>query len=517
MRSAFQRAGLRTTALFVAALSAVGSAHADFVRFEADNYAATSGGNGFQVVDVYAVFEASSDRLLNCFNVDLDIVGAVTSNFYQASIPSVWPASGLPALVILNSDLFAYDTFVTIGAPQGELTNGTTGDPSFDDASFLATGSINTPAGWYNLPPSNGWGDAGGDLRVLLGRFTIEDQHWQTGSRITWSATVGYISGGQTKFNAESRTFFFPTVAVSADLAPEDMDGDSKGDLVWHDPTAGNLRFWKVDGLSLVSSTTLAASVPSTLVPQGSGDVDGDGDPDFIFRASNGDIVVHFTQAGNTTSSATIAAGIASAWVVAAIGDLDGDGRADIVVRNTSTNEVRGWLMDAQFRWRTGTIGTATNLEFLTGCDLNGNGTMDLVFRTSTGQVHAWLVDGLETTFTGPVANSGLVPSNWSVISNGDLDGNGTADLIWRNSTNGNVNGWLMNGAARTAGGLISAGVPNNWQPIATLDLDGDGDDDVVWRNGTNNNINGWLMQGLVKASGGNMGTTNANWAPVIR
>ncbi|MDZ4753796.1 MAG: VCBS repeat-containing protein [Phycisphaerae bacterium] len=510
MRRLFTTAVLASSTFAASLLTQ--DARGDFVGYEADNYAASAGGDAYQVIDVYAVFTSPTDRLLNIFDVDLFIDDALTTNFYQASVPAIWPASGLPAVIILDADAFAYDTFVTIGALQGDLSNGTLGDPSFNDALFLATGELNPPAGWYNLPGSNGHGDAGGDLRVLVGRFTIEDQFWQSGAKIWWTATVGYIGDVGTAFSTQSRPFYFPTVAVPQAPLAEDFDNDGKGDIIWHAPGSNTVRFWKLDGVSLIFATTLSGNVPGTWTAQGSGDFDGDGDPDMLFRTSTGDFVIQFVENEDTTTTETVVAGVAAAWQCVAIGDVDVDGRADLVFRNTTTKEIRLWLMDGAIRWRMGSLGFGGTLQFVTGCDLDGNGSMDLVWRTPAGQVQVWLLDGFNVLSSGAVSGANNVPLNWSVVSNGDLNGDSHADLVWRNNDNGNVNGWLMSGATKIGGGLISPNVAAAWIPVASLDTNGDGDDDLVWRNVTTGVINVWNMNGLTKLNGASIGTVPSAW-----
>ena len=53
--------------------------------------------------------------------------------------------------------------------------------------------------------------------------------------------------------------------------------------------------------------------------------------------------------------------------------------------------------------------------------------------------------------------------TDWTIAGVGDFDGNGKADILWRNTTSGAVAIWLMNGTA-----ISSQGVPGTaplvWQ-----------------------------------------------------
>ena len=76
-----------------------------------------------------------------------------------------------------------------------------------------------------------------------------------------------------------------------------------------------------------------------------------------------------------------------------------------------------------------------------------------------------------------------------------DLNADGTADLLWRNSLSGVVVGWLMNNATIASVGVL-AGVSSAWEIEGSGDVDGDGNADVVWRN-TNTGVKQYLQQHL--------------------
>jgi hypothetical protein len=95
--------------------------------------------------------------------------------------------------------------------------------------------------------------------------------------------------------------------------------------------------------------------------------------------------------------------------------------------------------------------------------DLDGDGKADLVWReTNTGDVGAWLMNGLSTATTGVIA--GAVPAAWVIADVGDLDGDGKADLVWRETNTGDVGAWLMNGLSTATTGVIAGAVPLAWE-----------------------------------------------------
>jgi len=141
--------------------------------------------------------------------------------------------------------------------------------------------------------------------------------------------------------------------------------------------------------------------------------------------------------------------------------------------------------------------------------DVNGDGKADLVWRnTSDGNTAIWLMDG---TAIGSSGFPGGVPLVWQIAGVGDVNGDGTADIIWRNSTTGTVAVWLMNGLT-----ITSVGFPGSaslaWQIDGVGDLNGDGKADLVWRN-TNGNAAVWLLNGKeVPSSTGSLGAVSSAW-----
>jgi hypothetical protein len=73
------------------------------------------------------------------------------------------------------------------------------------------------------------------------------------------------------------------------------------------------------------------------------------------------------------------------------------------------------------------------------------------------------------------------VPGQWAIVGQCDFNGDGHADLLWRD-TSGNVAIWEMNGiAVSNANSSFVANVPTNWSIVGTGDFNGDGFADILW------------------------------------
>ena len=98
--------------------------------------------------------------------------------------------------------------------------------------------------------------------------------------------------------------------------------------------------------------------------------------------------------------------------------------------------------------------------------DFNGDGKADILWRNvSTGANAIWLMSGFS------VAAGAFIPTlstaGWTISGVGDYNTDSKADILWRNTSTGATAIWLMNGFSVAAGALLPA-VPTNWRAVAT-------------------------------------------------
>ncbi|MDR4485133.1 MAG: FG-GAP-like repeat-containing protein [Nitrospirales bacterium] len=131
--------------------------------------------------------------------------------------------------------------------------------------------------------------------------------------------------------------------------------------------------------------------------------------------------------------------------------------------------------------------------------DVNGDGKADLVWRNSNGATAIWFMNGTAIASAG---FPGGVPLKWQIAGVGDVNGDGKADVIWRHSTSGTVAIWLMNGVTITSVGFPGS-APPAWAIQAVGDVNGDGTADIVWRNTSSGAVSVWFMNGATITSAG--------------
>lgn len=127
--------------------------------------------------------------------------------------------------------------------------------------------------------------------------------------------------------------------------------------------------------------------------------------------------------------------------------------------------------------------------------DFNGDGRTDLVWRNQVrGDVAVWLMNGKEILDFAVVLPG--VPLSWTIEGIDDFNKDGKDDFIWRNRANGDVALWLMNGRKIDTAAIVLPGVPLSWEIEGISDLNNDNQADLIWRDRSNGDVAVWLMNG---------------------
>jgi VCBS repeat-containing protein len=130
---------------------------------------------------------------------------------------------------------------------------------------------------------------------------------------------------------------------------------------------------------------------------------------------------------------------------------------------------------------------------FGSSVDFNGDGRADILWRNgSSGLFTEWQSSG--NSFNPNVYVNGTVNTTWHIAGLADFNGDGRSDVIFRNDT-GLFTEWQSTGNGFSPNIYVDAGVSPSWHLIATADFSGDGRADLLWRN-TSGTFTEWQSTG---------------------
>ena len=328
---------------------------------------------------------------------------------------------------------------------------------------------------------------AGGGVQLTLQAATAiadvrNDFNGDGRSDILWRSTSGQLSnwlgqanGGFTNNDANA----FTTVPTDWQVtATGDFNGDGRDDILWRSDS-GQLSNWLGNGSGGFANNDANAFtyVPTNWSVVGAGDFNGDGRDDILWRNTSGQLSnwLGTASGGFVTNDANAFSSVPTNWIVIGTGDFNGDGRDDILWRNTS-GQLSNWLGTAAGGFVTNDANAfssaPTNWHVVGTGDFNGDGRDDILWRSDAGQLSNWLATASGGFVTNDANAFTTVPTNWQVVAVGDYNGDGRDDILWRNDA-GQLSNWL---------GTASGGFVNN-------DANAFGSAPTSWETQPDNNI----------------------------
>ncbi|MEM7157173.1 MAG: VCBS repeat-containing protein [Myxococcota bacterium] len=259
------------------------------------------------------------------------------------------------------------------------------------------------------------------------------------------------------------------------DALTADVDGDGLDDLVTlhDDGTVSVLRATGRGRLAVDWTRSSACMSPTGMV---AGHFDDDGIIDLAIRSGDagnvttlhGDGSGHFTLGGGIDIAATTPVLLAD--------DLDGDGISEVIVAEAQVPVVR--VVD--FSRGMPTPGASIALERPPSdaalVDLQGDGTLDLVFGFADAMELAWAYGQGDGTFGAVEAIE--TPAATEYVRIGDLNGDGQPDAF---ASDAFGTGSLAYGIPDGSFGTVEIGFAGaELQDYVLVDIDADGRDDLV-------------------------------------
>jgi hypothetical protein len=136
----------------------------------------------------------------------------------------------------------------------------------------------------------------------------------------------------------------------------------------------------------------------------------------------------------------------------------------------------------------------ATYYRIEAEADFNGDGSPDVVWKnTGTGSRSIWLMTGAYWSGSASLPNPGKA---WDVAGAADFDRDGKPDLVLRNHDTGEVRIHRMDGTTWTATEWVLPTQPAGYRIVGAGDFDGDGNPDLVWEDPSTGAHWLWLMDG---------------------
>jgi hypothetical protein len=224
--------------------------------------------------------------------------------------------------------------------------------------------------------------------------------------------------------------------------------------VFWYNKTTGALETWHVRGTNVIDSRPVSM-IASDLhwKVAGTGDINGDGFPDIVWRHDTEGWLAYWLMQYDQV----VATGFLSInqladpnWQIKGVGDMDGDHYSDIVWQHTD-GTLAVWFMRGATVVSTRILSIAKvadpNWKVAGVADTNGDGKADLIFQDAIGGWLAiWFMRGSDVLGTYYLSIGRMTDLNWRVQAAGDIDGSGTAKILWRHLTDGWVATWTLSG-----------------------------------------------------------------------
>jgi hypothetical protein len=349
---------------------------------------------------------------------------------------------------------------------------------------------------------------------AALGSFTFS----LSGSTLTYSGgsmTLSNVSAGSFIAGNAARggvqLSFQASQVGQPGAVHNDFNGDSRSDILWRNDN-GMVTDWLSTGSGFSNNTAFQINADANWQIIGTGDFNGDGRADILWRSDVGTVTNWLGEpnGGFSNNWTNFNMHADASWHIIGTGDFNGDGRDDIMWRSDG-GTITNWLAQPNGafsnNWTNFNMHADASWHIIGTGDFNGDGRADILWRSDGGTITNWLAQpngGFANNSANFTINAG---TNWHISGIGDFNGDGLSDMLWR-SDSGTVTDWLgqSNGGFFNNWANFTVQADASWHIIDTGDFNGDGLDDVLWQSDSGQ-ISDWFGQ----SNGGFASNANFN------
>lgn len=249
-----------------------------------------------------------------------------------------------------------------------------------------------------------------------------------------------------------------------------DFDGDGKNDLLVQNAATGAVEAWFLEGAAVKGTQALSDTLDENWTLAGRGDFNADGKPDLVWQnRTDGRVSLWYMNGTTRVDVLTPSGGQAPdpQWKIAGVGDFNADQHPDLVWQHDTSGALSVWLMNGSavfgdasivpdrmtdLRWKVAGVG-----------DFNIDGKPDLLWRNmGTGDMAAWLMNGMSRIIHAPLSPMALTDQRWQVGAVGDFNGDNRTDIAWHH-TDGSIMIWHMSVTSRVSAPVLPLPLPSGW------------------------------------------------------
>ncbi len=242
----------------------------------------------------------------------------------------------------------------------------------------------------------------------------------------------------------------------------DDVDKDGFSDILLRNQTSGETDIWFMNESQVTNAVNLATAANGARI-YSDWQIAGFSNAKVLWRNINSNAVVTWDLSRNGVDKGRLVETISQDWKVVAYQDFNNDGVPDVMWRNTQLQAIVLWRMssnsDAPAEGKLYNV--RNNFRISAIADFNGDKRPDVLFWDGTpnsGEIVTWSIQQDAVSIVGSVVtssnNNGLTFNALNIKYEGfdvalakDFDGDGKADILWRDKTTGQTVFWKMDGS----------------------------------------------------------------------